>query len=313
MLTEDFLQKWEQFQNGLIDHKAFAFARTSIEECMLKTQYSRESVNCLLLARPGGGKSTLCKLFEKLYPPKIISDGQYEILETPVIFAEMPEIATPKKLASTLLEALGDPNPNAGTEFMLMRRAIKMLSKCKTRLVFIDEFHNLLDSSRTTKAKRDACQALKRLVNQTSCMFCLVGLPEFADAFDSEIERRFMRRYTLPSLTVGDAENPGQLQVFYRSIIKRATEIFGLTSVPPAKDQHFLQQLYVATSGMPGYIVEYIKEAIAENSKFGKTNLDVNDLSSVWEANICREACLIEGNPFTLSPKDLALAVGRSR
>lgn len=313
MYTEEFLEKLKLFNDSFVDHKAFSTARERIEESMQKTQYSRESINGLLLANPGSGKSSLCKLIAKRNPPKIISNGEFEIIETPVIFAELPETATPKKLASTLLEALGDPNPEKGTEFNLMRRAIKGLTECKTQLVFIDEFHNLLNVDRTTKAKRDACQALKRLVNQTSCMWCLVGLPEFADVLDKEVARRFMRRYTLPALTVGSAESPGQLPIFYRHMIRRATEIFELKSVPPSTDKHFLQQLYVATGGMPSYIVELIKEALSENSKFGKNDLEVSDLSTAWDSGICRQVCLSEHNPFTLSPKDLAVAVGRNR
>ncbi|MEN0036372.1 MAG: TniB family NTP-binding protein [Cellvibrio sp.] len=313
MLNKTLLESLRKFDACIVPYSAFSKAMKSIEECMELTEFSRESANCALLGPSGTGKSTICSILQKNNPATIRIEGDFEIIEKPVIWAEVPPNATPKKLASALLHAMGDPNPEAGTEFGITERLIISLAEARTALVLLDEFHNLLNNSKTKKAKQATCQWLKSLINRTKTTICLVGTEEFAASLDSEIGRRFTRRYHLHALSAGTSTEPGEFVSFTLPILKRAKEIFGFDAVPNLLNHHFAKQFWIATGGMPFYIVTLIKDAIIRAVKSGKSKLEADDLAESWESGITREVSLIKVNPFSLDPKGLAVRWGNDR
>lgn len=312
MLNQKTMESLSKFDKCIIPYRSFTKAMEGIEECMELTKISRESANCALLAPSGTGKSTICSIFQKRNPASVRIEGDFEIIEKPVIWAEVPPNATPKKLASALLQAMGDPNPEAGTEFGITERLIVRLAESRTALVLLDEFHNLLNSTKSTKAKKATCQWLKSLINRTKTTICLVGTEEFAASLDSEISRRFTRRYHLHSLSAGTSSEPGEFISFTLPIFKKAKEIFDFQTVPDLGNHHFARQFWAATSGKPFFIVALMKDAIIRAAKYEKDILEIDDLAESWESGIAREVSLVKTNPFTLNPKELALALGRS-
>lgn len=313
MFENDFLVKMKTFNNSFIKHSSFENALEGIKECMTMTQYSQESVNCLLLGQPGSGKSSICKYLLGAFPSRTIIEDGCEIIERPVIFAEAPANVTPKKLASALLVALGDPNPEKGGEFNMTERLVHRLKQCRNRLLLLDEIHNLLDATRTSKQQASACQWLKGIINRSRCTVCLVGLEELADSLDAEIQRRFLMRYVLSPLSTGTPEAPGDLSMYFGGLAKTAKTLFELSSVPNRKDHHFINQLYVATGGLPSFVSALIREAIKVSKNLNKSCLDLEDISFAFDKGLCRGVCLITDNPFTNSPKQLAIKLGVAR
>jgi hypothetical protein len=313
MIIQNIAESLKIFDSCIVPYGSFSKAMQGIEECMELTKLSRESVNCALLAPSGAGKSTMCAIFKKKFPPATRIEGDYEIIEKPVIWTEVPPNATPKKLASALLLALGDPNPEAGTEFGITERVIVHIKDAKNSLILLDEFHNLLNSTKSTKAKQATCQWLKSLINRTSTTICLVGTEEFAGSLDSEIARRFTKRYYLHPLRAGTNTEPGEFISFTLPILKKAKEIFGFESVPDLYNHHFAKQFWAATGGMPFYIVALLKDAIIRASRFGKQKLEIDDLAEAWESGIAREVSVTMSNPFSLDAKGLALSLGSRR
>ncbi|RYY02208.1 MAG: AAA family ATPase [Gammaproteobacteria bacterium] len=310
-MNNEFLLKIKKFDSGLVKHTAFLNALDGIKECIELTKYSRESVNCTLLAGPGCGKTALCGHIIKSMPESVRTESDFEFTQRPVIYAECPSNATPKKLASVLLHALGDNNPEKGSEFNLTERIIKLLRECRTVLLLLDEIHNLLSKNRTSISQKATCQWLKGLINRTNTTICLVGVDEFSDTLDAEISRRFLRRYTLGSLSSATKKDgTGELQNYFKVLANTAKDVFELDAVPNNSNAHFIKQLWVATGGIPSYVSALIKTAIHTLHRYNKKILDIQDLSDAWETGICREVSVIKTNPFTLDPTALSLSVG---
>lgn len=311
-MNHEYLLKLEKFDKCFVQHAAFTRALEGIKECIQITQHSRETMNCTLTGGPGFGKTSLCRHLIKAMPPSVRVEDDYEFTEKPVIFAECPPNATPIKLAKAILRALGDPNPEKGSEFNLTERIIKLLADCRTGLLLLDEIHNLLNENRTTTSQRATCQWLKGLINRTKTTICLVGVDEFEDVLDSEISRRFLRRYRLSSLSSSLKNNEGELQTYFKLLTKAAKEIFELSAIPNSTNAHFIKQLWIATGGVPSYVSALIKTAVHTLQRYNKNILDVQDLSDAWETGICREVSVIKQNPFTLDPVELAQMTGNA-
>ena len=95
----------------------------------------------VLLGESGVGKSTLLTRYVEKHP-RIVHE---ELTEVPVLFAELDQSPTPKRMVGTLLEALGDPKWDVGKEDKLTARLVFLIKRCRVRLVILDEANHLVD------------------------------------------------------------------------------------------------------------------------------------------------------------------------
>ena len=131
-----------------------------------------EAEQLMLLGESGVGKSTLLKRYVKKYP-RIVHE---EFTEVPVLFATLRQSPNPRRLASTLLKALGDPEWRRGAEDELTERLVVLIERCRVRLVIIDEANHLVDRG-GEKTLHTSGDWLKGLVDATRVSFVLAGIP----------------------------------------------------------------------------------------------------------------------------------------
>lgn len=133
---------------------------------------SDEPDHLMLVGESGVGKSALLEKYVAKHPPI----QHEEFTEVPVLYVPLGQSPTPRILASTILQRLGDPKWNLGREIELTARLVFLIKQCRVRIVIIDEANHLVDRG-GEKTLHTAADWLKRLVDATRVSFVIAGIP----------------------------------------------------------------------------------------------------------------------------------------
>lgn len=111
----------------------------------------------------------------------------------PIVYVEVPPGASAKALARRFADFLQLPVPNQETSGSTMQRVVNLLDRAGTRLVIVDELHNL---KLRTSGAGEAVDFLKSLSNQLHATFIYAGIELndselFAGARGQQITGRF--------------------------------------------------------------------------------------------------------------------------
>jgi hypothetical protein len=145
----------------VIPHTAFADAQRQIEQCFTFSA-GQGAQGLAIVGESGTGKTSLLECFELKHEPIRRNDG----MEVPVLRATVPSGPTVKSLAGKLLEALGAPDPERGTENEKSRRLRVLMKNSGTRMVMIDEFQHFYDRGKR-QMMHNVADWLKVLIDDT--------------------------------------------------------------------------------------------------------------------------------------------------
>jgi len=277
-----------------------------LSDCITWSVASAEPRGALLTGIGGAGKTTVCRAILKSFPSVETKEADLSIKTVPAFYASVPSPSTIGSLAASLLVSIGDPLPPRGTAANLTARLAHLLKICRTQVILLDEFHNLLAEAVTgqTHAKK-VCNWLRSLINETGVMVCLVGDPscETLVNHDHQMSRRFAYRYRLKELDPGTQERPGDLVGFLTGFSELSLKKIQMTSGVDFSDHHRVQQVWAATGGNPAFVAMLFKEAASiALLNGGRTAIELDDLGDAFEKGITLPAALISGNPFLLQP-----------
>jgi DNA transposition AAA+ family ATPase len=155
----------------------------------------------VLLGESGVGKSTLFNRYVEKHP-RIVHE---ELTEVPVLLAELDQSPTPKRMAGTLLEALGDHKWDVGKEDQLTARLVLLIERCRVRLVILDEANHLIDRG-GEKTLHNSGDWIKRLANKTRVPFVLAGIPRTKRLFatNDQVRDRFREVIAIDRFSVAN-------------------------------------------------------------------------------------------------------------
>ncbi|MGO4469427.1 TniB family NTP-binding protein, partial [Pseudoduganella sp. RAF53_2] len=126
----------------------------------------------LIIANSGMGKSRLAKLFLQ----RNEADHSGTVSRVPVVVFSSPVDPSRKQLGIALLAALGDPVPKKSDAEELFRRAIKLIKKIETKIIFIDNVQDVPDR-RGTNVVMGIGNWIRDLIEQSQCLVVLLGTP----------------------------------------------------------------------------------------------------------------------------------------
>lgn len=295
-----------------VGHPLYEGALSSVNECLKASVFSREPVNCMLLGNGGMGKTSLAEMIKASMKPEVIREGDMEISTVPAFYASFRSSTSLNSLLTDMLSKLGDPHPTVGKLDDKAFRFYKMLIQCRTKIIFLDELHDIEGFGRSYTAMQKFIKVLKTISNERGPVTCLMGILECHDIFkgDSEMSRRFKRQIFLRELAPGTEAVPGMLQNFvsdvYDAIIE-STEIKGF----PSLSYSSALQIYTATGGSPDYIMTLIKESVLHAMLNGRANVEIGDYANTWANGLLNGADLgkkikVGFNPFLANQVKLA-------
>jgi hypothetical protein len=115
-----------------------------------------------------------------------------------VVDFELSIDATKRQFQVDALTALGDPDPEKGTEPVLRRRVLKLANGQETELAFADEVQHFIESDTQKKAK-SVGEAMKKTLNSGAFALVLLGTEKASHIFEAneEFAQRVLARFEL--------------------------------------------------------------------------------------------------------------------
>lgn len=301
-----------------IGHEGFMNAMEGIRNCMKSSVHEREPMNCMLLGDGGMGKTSLANVLMKIIKPETVIENDFEIQTVPAFYTSFKSSRTLDALTTNILTKLNDPHPNSGKTSDKSARVLQLLKKCRTKIMFVDELHDLDGfeerDMRNMRKMKAFFKWLKEISNECGPMICLMGVRHCYDIFDGdpEMARRFKKKYFLDQLTPGTRSNPGQIQGFLADVRNEIVNRTSVKSIPCMDDYLMSLRVFCATSGNPDFIMTLFKDAVRSALLNGRTAIDINDFSKVWESGTLNASSVIKINPFLASENQIASALRKT-
>jgi hypothetical protein len=127
----------------------------------------------IVAGKPGTGKTTAVTALGKTVELRFRREYPQLPDTVPVIYITMPPAATPKALSIELLQFLGAAFSPRDTLPALTHQACGLLGSLRTRLVIVDEIHNL---NHRTRSGAEASDHLKYLAEHIPATFVYAGI-----------------------------------------------------------------------------------------------------------------------------------------
>lgn len=145
--------------------------------------------NLLIIGPTNNGKSMIVEKFKRMHPQSISSCGQHDIV--PVVIMQMPSDPSPGRFYTALLRAINMPYLNYRVPVAIEQTVLRILRSLDTRMLIIDEIHNLLSGSNSKQ--QEFLNLLRFIGNELRLSIVGVGIKDayLAIRTDNQLENRF--------------------------------------------------------------------------------------------------------------------------
>jgi type II secretory pathway predicted ATPase ExeA len=259
-------------------------------------------LQCLLVEGSQGlGKTTLCRYYRQLHPPRRTSRGA----TVPVLVCGITAPASVKTVAGDLLDALGDPMCERGTSEARTRRLHGFLRDCGVEIILLDEFQHLIDSD-SDRVLSGVADWLKCLMNVARIPVVLLGMPgcERILRANGQLDRRFAFRERMMPFAWSPDGGAREFAQFLRSLEKHlpGDDVRPLTSADrPAR-------VFAATAGVPAHVKRLITNALLVAQARGEDAITEADLGEAYATSL-KTTCVLEFDPFAADAATVRAAV----
>lgn len=145
--------------------------------------------NLLIVGPTNNGKSMVAEKFRRLNPPTPNETGDREVI--PVVVMQMPTEPSIRRFYAALLSAINAPVSSNLSGERLENYALGLLRTVKTRMLIIDELHNMLAGQH--RRRLEFLNMLRFLGNQLRIPIVGMGTKQaqIAVRYDDQLENRF--------------------------------------------------------------------------------------------------------------------------
>ncbi|MGR2682420.1 TniB family NTP-binding protein [Chromobacterium haemolyticum] len=258
-----------------------------------------EAEHLMILGESGVGKSTLLRRFHALHP-KIVRE---EYTEVPVLYVAIDSACSIKKLASSMLLALGSKYWDKGSESQLTYQLACLLKGCKVRMVILDEANHLVDKG-GEKTHHNIADWIKRLSDATHLPFILAGIPRAERLLQTNDQLRGRFREVIP-INPFSVKTPSAEKEF-RRVLQGFQSLLG--DLPSIDLSHptITHSIAFATDGRLRELRKLLVRGVEIAYEQPEPKLTTRVLSQAFTAVIYRDAP-DDRNPFSKKFKKVPL------
>lgn len=207
--------------------------------------------NLLLVGPTNNGKTMIVEKFRRAHPPLSAADTTDGVAMLPVLRVQMPPGPDESRLFGAILEGLGVPFGPRDRVAAKQDMTVRMMRATNTRLLVIDELHNLL--SGTTLQQRRLLNLLRWLGNELQIPLVGVGTAEALRAIrsDDQLVNRFSP-FALP---------PWEDDEEYRRLLATLEAVLPLRKASHLDDPVMASRILTAAEGVLGEIIAVVVQA----------------------------------------------------
>lgn len=272
---EDTFDPYSLVEEALVLHPAFQVALHRLAQCYRAKQHSKEAVCVAVVGESRTGKSRALEEFAREHPPIRDEEG----LTVPIVQISVPSLPTVSSLVELILEQLGDPIPNKGTETQKTKRARKLLKELNTVILALDEFQHFYDKT-TQRVQHIVADWLKVLVDKAEIVLVVAGLPSCLSVIRQN--EQLMGRFLAPvKLSRFDWLDPHEREAFI-NILVGLQERLPEFDLPCLGSDEMSFRFFCASGGLIGYVTKLLRQAIWNATDNGKTHITLEDLAQAF-------------------------------
>lgn len=272
---EDPIDPYSLVEAALVLHPAFQDTLRRLAQCFRAKQRSREAVCVAVVGESRTGKSRALEEFAREHPPFRDAEG----LTVPIVQISVPSLPTVSSLAELILEQLGDPIPNKGTETQKTKRARKLLKELNTVILALDEFQHFYDKA-TQRVQHIVADWLKVLVDKAEIALVVAGLPSCLSVIRQN--EQLMGRFLAPvKLSRFDWLVPAERESFIK-ILGGLQDCLQEFDLPCLASDEMSFRFYCASGGLIGYVTKLLRQAIWNAIDSGTTQITLEDLAQAF-------------------------------
>jgi len=291
----------------LVPHTAFMRATAKVEQCIKSVDGKNEPICLALIGESRTGKSRVQEYIEAAYPIVRLDDG----LSVPVFRVSTPSMPTVMGLVEIMLEAMGDPKFDKGTERVKTIRLRKLLRNARTKMVVLDEFQHFYDKG-SHKIWHYVADWLKILVDQAKVALLVGGLPSCKTVIDQneQLTGRFLAPVMMPRFDWRNDNSRGE----FISILSAFQEVLAKHFDIPCLDEEEMSfRCYCATGGLIGYLAKFLRQAVWNAIDAGSPVISLEDLAqahgeAVWAQERTSDMPSPFDRSFAVTPTEELLA-----
>lgn len=242
-----------------------------------------------VIAPTGAGKSTVASYCANLWLDRELPDMT---LRRVVVFSVPPRPSS-GSMSSAVLKALGDPRWSSGKAHILEERAKHLLTRCRTRLVLIDNVQDVPER-RKRKGVREVGNWIRDMVDSVPALFVSLGAEQSLDVFNanSQVRRRSPARLNIDYFSI---ETPEKAKRFLRLLFELDKKL-PLADMSNLAERSLATRIWMATHGIIDYLMDMVCEAVAVAANSGREALALTDFERAFEKIFLDAAPAV--NPF---------------
>jgi len=251
----------------------FDRAQLAVDELERRYHYPTcARMPCMLLYGDSGmGKTMILEKMERQHPNSY--EERRGITLRPVVSVQMPPSPDERRFYTRMLEVLGAPYSIRDQIGALEGRALDLLKKIGTKLLFIDEVHHLLAGSQ--REQRRALNLLKFVANELKIVVVAVGTQDAFHAMqtDAQVASRF-EPLLIPRWTATDG---------FRAFIVAYGKLLPLRKASSFGEPAMIQTLIKHSSGVTGRVTWLLGRAAERAIEDGSERIVEADIERVSE------------------------------
>lgn len=244
-----------------------------------------------VIAETGAGKTTVTNFFRERWRDRILP----EVSIRKVCYFNVPPRPSSSSMSSALLKALGDPKWKNGAADALEARCRTLLTKCRTRLILIDNTHDIPER-RKKPGVREVGNWMRNLVDDVPALLVCLGSDNARDVIEanSQARRRGPGYRRIDYFTASPDDKVGTKRLL--RVLFEIDKKLPLAEMCGLAEPQLAARISIASNGVIGLIVKLLVAAIYLCIMDKREKLELKDLAGAFK-ELWKDAAPVE-NPF---------------
>jgi len=265
----------------LVPHSAFLEASARVEQCMRYAIDSPEPICLAIIGESRTGKSRVIEEHCAKFPSYRTEEG----LIVPILEVKTPSKPTVKGMVEYMLQKMGDPRFDRGTEIAKTIRLKKLMKNAGTNQIVLDEFQHFYDKG-LRGVMHHIADWLKILVDDTKVALLVSGLPSCMAVLEQneQLAGRFFAPVVMPRF---DWSNASQREEFIGILGAFQDSLGHHFDIPRLDNEEMAFRCYCASGGLIGYLCNIFRQAVWSAIDEGRATIDLDNLrvahiAAIW-------------------------------